>query len=149
MVSLAENRQTVWYSELISVVDVLDEDGYKTGEKEKTYSEPKPFLIYVSPARGDATWMPFGISHSYTNVMSTCDLDCPIEETSVLWIGIAPEPLSNVAVNDGAALVTPKGTLIRVPDTGEDAKYTPHNYTVERKAVGLNSILYAIKRVDA
>lgn len=149
MVSLAENRQTVYYSELISVTDEVDEDGYKTGEKQKVYSEPKPFLIYVSPARGDATWMPFGISHTYTNVMSTCDKDCPIEETSVLWIGIKPEPESNAASNGGAVLVSPKGTMIRVPGTGENVEYTPHNYTVERKAVGLNSILYAIKRVDA
>lgn len=122
MVSLAENRQTVYYAELLGYTDVLDDDGYKTGEKEKSYSEPQPFLIYVSPSRGDAAWMPFGISHEYTNVMSTCDRDCPITETSVLWIGKSPR--------DG------------------EGNVTDFNYTVERRAEGLNSILYAIKRVD-
>lgn len=149
MISLAENRQTVYYAELIGVEDVLDADGYKTGEKAKIYSEPKPFLIYVSPSRGDAVWQPFGISHDYTNVMSTCDRDCPITETSVLWIGIKPEPIP-VAMTDenGNVLATTNRTVIRFAPEGDDVEYYGHNYTVERKADGLNSILYAIKRTN-
>ena len=124
MVSLAQNRQKIWYAELDGIVDAVDEDGYKTGEKVKSYTEPQPFLIYVAPSRGDTVWMPFGLARDYTNVMSTCDLRCPITETSVLWIGISPFN------EDG---------------TRNDVE---HNYTVERVAIGLNSILYAIKRVD-
>ena len=35
MVSLQANRQKIWYGELEGYTDLLDEDGYKTGEKEK------------------------------------------------------------------------------------------------------------------
>ena len=124
MVSLAQNRQKIWYAEFAGYTDAVDDQGYKTGEKIKSYTDPKPFLIYVAPSRGDTVNMPFGLSRDYTNVMSTNDLSCPITEESVLWIGISPYsteyPIANV----------------------------PHNYTVERVAKGLNSILYAVKRVE-
>lgn len=124
MVSLTRNRQKIWYGELEGYTDVVDADGYKTGEKEKTYTIPKPFMIYVSPSKGTNTWNPYGIGDEYSNVMSTCDKTCPIKEESVLWIGDNPF--------DDA------GNVIR-----------DHNYIVTRKAEGLNTILYAIKRVDS
>lgn len=123
MVSLAENRQKIFYGELTGVEDIVDADGYKTGEKRKTYSTPEPFLIYVAPSRGEATWSPFGIGENYTNVMSTCDTSCPITEDTVLWIGINPFDSEGNVVEE-------------------------HNYIVTRVARGLNSILYAIKKVD-
>lgn len=124
MVSLQSNRQKIWYGELSGYTDVVDADGYKTGEKEKTYTTPKPFLIYVSPAKGTNSWNPYGIGDEYSNVMSTCDRTCPITEDSVLWIGDSPFD----------------------PETGDVIR--EHNYIVTRKADGLNSILYAIRRVD-
>lgn len=125
MVSLQANRQKIYYGELEGYTDLLDDDGYKTGEKEKVYSTPLPFLIYVSPAKGENSWNPYGIGDEYSNVMSTNDRTCPIKEDSVLWVGIDPE----IDETTGRATVE-------------------HNYIVTRKALGLNSILYAIKRVD-
>lgn len=124
MVSLAQNRQKIWYAEFSGYTDALDDNGYKTGEKIKSYTEPQSFLIYVAPSRGDTVNMPFGLSRDYTNVMSTCDLSCPITEDSVLWIGISPY------------------------SSDESVADVPHNYTVERVAKGLNTILYAVKRVE-
>ena len=124
MVSLASNRQKIYYGELTGWEDILDSDGYKTGEKRKTYSNPQEFLIYVSPAKGENSWNPYGIGDEYSNIMSTCDRTCPIEEDSVLWVGITPS-------------YNTQGSCI-----------TEHNYVVTRKAVGLNSLLYAIKKVD-
>lgn len=124
MQSLASNRQKIWYADYDGMVDVVDENGYKTGEKTIKYTDPQPFLIYVAPSRGNLGWYPFGIGEDYTNVMSTCDTDCPINENSVLWIGISP--------------------FSSDPNVAD----IPHNYTVQRVAVGLNSILYAVKRVD-
>lgn len=125
MQSLAQNRQKIYYATLESITDRYDSDGYLTGEKDKTYTSPQEFLIYVSPARGSLGWYPFGIGENYTNVMSTCDRDCPINEESVLWIGIDPQ------INESG-----KATI-------------EHNYIVERVAIGLNSILYAIRKVDS
>lgn len=125
MVSLQSNRQKIYYGELTGYTDIVDSDGYKTGEKEKVYSTPLPFLIYVSPAKGENSWNPYGIGDEYSNVMSTNDRTCPIQEDSVLWVGIDPE----IDETTGKATVE-------------------HNYIVRRRAEGLNSILFAIKRVD-
>lgn len=123
MVSLASNRQKIYYAEYTGMTDIVDSQGYKTGEKEKHYTAPQPFLIYVAPSRGDTVNMPFGLYHEYTNVMSTCDLTCPIQEDSILWIGIDP--------------FDEQGNVVR-----------DHNYTVTRRAQGLNTILFAIKRTE-
>lgn len=125
MQSLAENRQKIWYATLDRIEDIRDEQGYLTGEKKKYYTNPESFLIYVSPSRGTLGWYPFGIGENYTNVMSTFDRTCPINEESVLWVGVDPE------INEsGQATIE-------------------HNYIVERVARGLNSILYAIRKVDS
>ena len=123
MVSLAQNRQKIYYGELTGWTEVIDSQGFETGEKKKSYSTPQPFLIYVSPAKGENSWNPYGIGDEYSNVMSTSDRRCPITEDSVLWIGINPFDENGNVVKD-------------------------HNYRVTRKAVGLNSILYAIKRIE-
>jgi hypothetical protein len=93
-------------------------DGKMTGEKQKTYTTPAPLWIYVSPAKGEAVVEPFGLNDEYTNLMSTSDTACPIKEDSILWIGISSQ------------------------------NSTPHNYRVTKVARGLNSILYAIKKVS-
>ena len=123
MVSLQSNRQKIYYGELTGWQDEYDSEGYKTGEKKKTYSTPAPFLIYVSPAKGTNAWNPYGIGDEYSNVMSTFDRACPINEDSVLWIGVNPFDKDGNVIHE-------------------------HNYIVTRKADGLNSILYAIKKVD-
>lgn len=117
MQNLAINQQTIEYALYTGMEDVAV-DGKKTGEKRKTYSAPKKYRIYVSPAKGEAAIDPFGINEDYNNLMSTCDVNCPIKEDTILWIGIS------------------------------SANNTPHNYRVTRVARGLNTILYAIKKVS-
>ena len=115
MQSLQSNTQLIEYALYTGMQDALV-DGKKTGEKTKAYSTPKTFRIYVSPNKGEAAVEPFGQAEDYTNVMSTCDMSCPIAEDTILWIGI--------------------------PSTAK------HNYRVTKVARGLNSILYAIKKVS-
>ena len=90
----------------------------KTGEKKKTYTTPRELWIYVSPAKGEAVVEPFGTNDEYTNVMSISDPNCPIKEDTILWIGVTSQ------------------------------NSTPHNYQVTKVARGLNSTLYAIKKVS-
>ena len=117
MQSLAINQQTIEYA-LYTGREDIKSDGKQTGEKKKSYTTPAKYRIYVSPAKGEAIIEPFGQSEDYTNVMSTTDMNCPIKEDTILWIGIS------------------------------SANSTPHNYRVTKVARGLNSILYAIKKVS-
>lgn len=116
MQSLASNTQKIEYALYLGLQDKLV-NGKKTGEKEKAYSEPQEFWIYVSPSKGEADVEMFGQDVAYTNLMSTCDTSCPINEETILWVG----------------------------KSSKDGK---HNYKVNRVARGLNSILYAIQKVD-
>ena len=117
MQSLASNMQTIEYALYLGVQEMLV-DGKRSGDKDVAYTDPVQFRIYVSPNNGEAVDEPFGINDEYTNVMSTCDMTCPIAEDSILWIGKS------------------------------SANGEKHNYVVKAVSRGLNTIKYAIKKVS-
>lgn len=116
MRSLERNKQKIYYALYDSKTELVDADGNSTGEYVTTYSTPVAFRCNVSAANGMSDLSPFGINDSYTKTITTNDMQCPITETSRLWIGI--------------------------PTT------QPYNYVVTKVAKSLNSITYAIKKVD-
>lgn len=69
---------------------IVDEDGYKTGEREVLYSDPVSIKVNVSAAGGEAWIAAFGTVENYDRVVVTDDMSCPIDENSVLWIDNDP-----------------------------------------------------------
>lgn len=122
MQSLSANKRKLYYALFVSSTDKVDSQGYKTGGKEKTYTEPVELWANVSAARGTAETEQFGINDNYDRTITTTDLTLPIQEDTILWIGI--EPL------DG------------------QSHPVPHNYKVVRVARSVNSITYAIRKVS-
>ncbi len=120
MRELEINKQTIYYALYQGYTDAIDANGYKTGEKTKTYSEPVSIRLNVSPASGNANREVFGIDCVYSKTLTTADLACPIQEDSILWVGITPE---------------------------SDGLQNPYNYYVVRKAQSLHDIVYAIREV--
>lgn len=121
MKALSRNKQTIWYALLSSVTDETSGQ-YKTGEKVKTYTEPTAIKVNVSAARGTADVEQFGVTDNYDRTIVTDDMTCPIDEQSILWIGISP--------------------------TDAQGNDVPHNYKVVRVALSLNSVMYAIRKVS-
>lgn len=124
MWTLESNKQTIYYAQYLGSSPTVDSNGFRTGEATKQYSDPIPLRINVSATRntyaliGDTTAIePFGISTEYTKTMVTEDVDCPVNETSILWIGVEPSETQK------------------------------HNYVVVQVAKSINSIVYAIKEV--
>ena len=74
-------------------------------------------MCNVSPATGFAQTDVFGYLESYDKVLITDDMDCPIDENTVLFIDKEPQ------VVDGKPM---------------------YDYTVKRVAKSLNSISYAV-----
>lgn len=99
---------------------LLDADGYETGEYGVGYAEPVKLMCSVSPATGYAQVEMFGNLESYDKVLITDDMDCPIDENTVLFIDKEPE--------------------------FKDGKPT-YDYTVRRVAKSLNAISYAVSKV--
>ena len=105
MRELERNKQRIYYALYTGKVDAVDANGYKTGEKTKSYSDPVSFRINVSPARGNADREIFGIDLSYTRTMTTDKLDCPIDVDTILWVGRdTSEPHNYIVVRKAQSL---------------------------------------------
>ena len=120
MLCLNRNKQAVWYALYKGVTDVTDSNGYKTGEKTKSYETPVKIMVNVSASKGSAITEGFGVNEDYDRTIVTNDMTCPISETTRLWVDADPTKT--------------------VPD--------PYDYKVMRVAKSLNSITYAIKQVE-
>lgn len=92
---LLKNKQDIFYSNLDGEESVFDEYGNETGEKTIKYTTPQMLSINVSAARGSLDLEQFGINADYSKTMVTEDLDCPIVEGSILWVGITPDELEH------------------------------------------------------
>ena len=91
MRTLVRNRTPFWYALYEGNTPDVDEDGYYTGENSPQYTEA---VLYeqgnISAARGDAQTEQFGNLENYDKVIVTGDMECPIDENSVLWIDAEP-----------------------------------------------------------
>lgn len=90
MKALARNKQKLHYALYSAHAEVYDEDGLFTGEYTEGYSEPVEIKMNISPANGRTALDAFGIVSNYDKVLVTTDMDCPIAEDSILWIGADP-----------------------------------------------------------
>ena len=120
MQALAQNKQPIWYALYTGKTDLIV-GGLKTGEKDASYTDPVKIWVNVSASRGTADIEQFGINENYERTICTDDVECPIAEDSLLWVGIEP--------TDGQT-------------------QNPHNYKVVRVARSLNSVLIAIRKVS-
>lgn len=122
MKALRRNRQTIYYGLYQSKTELTDEYGNKTGNYKVNYSTPTAIKINVSAARGESDMEMFGINANYTKTLVTNNMNCPLTEGTVLWIDKAPyDSSSNI---------------------------TAYNYIVTEVAKSINSITYAVKKVD-
>lgn len=120
MKALERNKQKIYYANFNGKTKVLDENGLFTGEYEVTYTEPVGIKVNVSASRGEAYLDLFGTDLNYTNTIVT-DKDLGIDENSILWVG---------------------------KEAYQGSVITPHNYIVVSIAKSLNSVVYAIRKVD-
>lgn len=126
MKSLKRNCQPIYYALYEDKHDITEEtaDAWETGEQGVSYSTPAELKdCTISPARGYVQTELFGNLDSYDKVMITHDMSCPINEQTILFIGIPVE----TDPNTGAYI---------------------YNYIVKRVAKSLNNIAYAISKVE-
>lgn len=68
MRTLKRNQIQLWIVSNLGMQDILDEDGYFTGEMEVQFSEPRRIQLPLYPASGDVVSRTFGIGHDLTMV---------------------------------------------------------------------------------
>lgn len=143
MKTLKRNQRPFYYCLYADKVNVIDEYGNESGEKIVTYGEPILMYANISQATGQSNTEQFGSLENYDKVIVTDDLNCPIDENSVLFIDKEPEFTEGVTID------------YRESDTvlGEDTvdpvtiSIPAYDYIVRRVAKSLNSVSIAIKKV--
>lgn len=120
MKALARNKQTIYYSNYTGKTEIIDSNGLNTGEYKNTYSAALAVGVNLSAAKGESNLDMFGTNVNYTNTIVT-DTDLGWDENTILWVGKEPYV---------------------------DGNMTPHTHIVVSVAKSLNSVTYAIQKVD-
>ena len=115
---------------------MIDEYGNESGENIVVYQNPVKMYANVSPATGQSNTEQFGNLENYDKVIVTDDLECPISESSVLFIDKQPEFKMVLTHRTTAATTIDEYVRVPVPD-----------YTVLRVAKSINSISIAARKV--
>lgn len=146
MRALERNKSTFYYA--LRDWDTEEEDSF--GNQKVVY---KPFVemrAHISPASGTTAIEQFGYNIRYDKVIVTTEMDCPIDEDTVLLIDgvnkeIADTELDveddNLATDEGETAVKPT-----YPVTEDGDIY--YDYVVKRVSKSLNNISYAVEKVE-
>lgn len=158
MRNLRANKRVLYYAQYASETEAVDTDGNFTGDVVISYTHPVEFRCNISPAKGASAIGMFGINHDYSKTVSTDDLACPINESSVLWLELPPNIADYSAAGTyakGAYCFHNNGiykstAAITSAEEWNAAHWeeVPHNYVVTLVARGLWSITYALKEVE-
>lgn len=137
MTSLKRNKQTFYYCLLDEKIPIVDEYGNETSEYILTYHEPIAMTANISPATGYSQTEQFGNLDNYDKVIVTTDMDCPIDENSVLFIEKEVEytDVETTVMGDGEV----ENITVQAP---------VYDYVVRRVAKSLNAISIAVRKVD-
>ena len=83
---LERNKKTIHYKNYLGKTQIVDDNGNRTGEYTLSYSDLIEAKMNVSASRGVASEEMFGIATNYTKVLVTSDINCSMDEHSILWI---------------------------------------------------------------
>ena len=124
MRGMVRNKTKFYYASYIGEIEIIDENGFETGEYEISYSNPIEYEGNISAAQGEMQSRQFGEVESYDKVIVLDDRNAPIDEHSVLWVDTLPH-------------LNKDGTTT-----------TPYDYIVKKVARSLNGVSIAIRKVS-
>ena len=137
MRTMERNKKPFWYCLYSSSSEITDANGNVTGELDTSYLNAVKTFANVSPATGQAQTEMFGNLDNYDKVIVTDDLNCPIDEHTVLFVDKEPEyPVITPSVSTSTSEVQ------------YDTAHPKYDYIVKRVAKSLNSVSIAIRKVD-
>lgn len=90
MRTLGRNKRLIYYALRTGEIADIDEYGNETGDITPVYGEPVELYCNVSAAAGEDMVQAFGNFTAYTRTICVSDINCPIDENSVIWFGVNP-----------------------------------------------------------
>lgn len=98
MRDLNRNKRLIYYANQVSEVANQDEYGNLTGETTPIYGATNEFYCNISAATGVDAVEAFGSFTNYSRTISVADVNCPIDEKSIVWFGVNPPNPHNYIV---------------------------------------------------
>lgn len=86
MRTLLRNKQKFYYANYDGENEIIDDNGFLTGEFEKQYTFPKVAYGNISSSKGSADVELFGTQVQYDKAICIDNVNTEIDEHSVLWI---------------------------------------------------------------
>lgn len=86
MRSPARNKFLVYYKMYTGETYIQDEYGNDTGSPVPQYGELKTAYLSISSNKGSSESDLFGTIEDYDRTMTTSDINCEINEDSILWL---------------------------------------------------------------
>lgn len=103
MRDLKKNLRKMHYALYDSEIPIYDEDGNEELETGAGYKNPVLFRANLSAGQSNAEESPFGKDVSYDRVISTCVMDLPIDENSLIWVKNKPVFNADGTINPDSA----------------------------------------------
>lgn len=97
MRDLKRNQIKITYRLYLGQQPIIDEYGCDTGETIAKYGEKTELPISVSANKGDYSIQQFGDLLDYDRTMIVSDVNCPIDESTRVYIGSEPYIVKAVA----------------------------------------------------
>lgn len=95
---LARNRRKFYYYLYKGKTALYDDNGHRTGEYTLSYETAVECMGNVSAGTGDAQVELFGTDIQYSRVIVLDDVNCPIDETTLLCVDIEPQSYDGTGV---------------------------------------------------
>jgi hypothetical protein len=98
MRTLNRNKRLIHYANQVSEIADQDEYGNLTGETTPIYGATNELYCNISAATGVDAVEAFGSFTNYSRTICVADVDCPIDEKSIVWFGVTPPKPHNYIV---------------------------------------------------
>ena len=144
MRSLTRNKRSFSYCLRQSAnAEVVDANSNRTGEYIPVYADAVEMTANVSPASGYSQTEQFGDLTDYDHVIVTTDMDCPITESTVLFLEKAPAYRQEDirVIIPGTRAVDPSPEIMT-------AKIPLYDYIVRRVSKSLHGISIAVSKAE-
>lgn len=123
---LGKNKRKFYFANYEGNIEIIDENGYRTGEYAPRYGFIDTMYGNISVGQGDTESRQFGSSILYDKVIVLDEPSVNISEFSILWVDTEPTMLNGIPIHDGVS----------------------HDYIVKGIHRGLNSVSIAISKVS-
>lgn len=155
MKSLERNKSYIYFCNKVGETELLDEDGNVTGQFAPAYSSINELLINESAARGTVDIEQFGATLNYSKTLVTNDLTCELNENGVLWLDYGKQSAFSETQSYVVGDIVLHASSLYICETVHSGAWNeahfraiPYNYIVVGVAKSINSITYAIRKVE-